>query len=185
MLSLKYKKNLSINLNKESYLKILTENDFSKDYLNWMKDYEITKFTEQSDVSHNTQNLKKFVKEKLISSSDLLFGIYVQSKHIGNIKLGPISWKHLSSDVSYIIGNKEFWNKGIATLAVSKIVEFGFKELGLKKINAGYYENNIGSKRVLSKCGFIVEGIRKNEILFENKRINQILVGISCEKDDV
>lgn len=179
MLSSNFKKSLKLNLDKESYLKILSEDDFSKDYLNWMKDYEITKFTEQSDVSHNTQNLKKFIREKFVSSCDLLFGIFVQSKHIGNIKLGPISWNHLSSDVSYIIGNKDFWNKGIATLAVSKTVEFGFDELGLKKINAGYYENNIGSQRVLSKCGFSVEGIRKNEILFENRRINQILVGIS------
>jgi RimJ/RimL family protein N-acetyltransferase len=60
---------------------------------------------------------------------------------------------------------------------VEAIVQYAVTELDLKKINSGYYENNVGSAKVLKKCGFVVEGYRIGQIIFENKRINQVLVG--------
>ena len=72
---------------------------------------------------------------------------------------------------------KEFWGKGIATKCVKKLGQFGIKELFLEKVNAGYYEKNIGSGKVLKNCGFEIEGIRESDVIFENQRIKSILVG--------
>ena len=44
-------------------------------------------------------------------------------------------------------------------------------------IDAGYYENNIGSAKVLQKCGFVVEGIKHSDVIFEKERIKSVLVG--------
>ena len=38
-------------------------------------------------------------------------------------------------------------------------------------------KNNIGSAKVFEKCGFVVEGVRKSDIIFEKKRIDCVLVG--------
>ena len=38
------------------------------------------------------------------------------------------------------------------------IIDYGTKELHLEKFNSGYYELNLGSEKVLKKCGFCVEG---------------------------
>ena len=54
---------------------------------------------------------------------------------------------------------------------------YASSELSIKKINAGYYDLNIGSAKVLGKCGFNVEGEKLSDIVFEGKRINSILVG--------
>ena len=70
-----------------------------------------------------------------------------------------------------------FWGKGIASRCVDTVVQFAITELGLKKINAAYYENNISSAKVLKKCGFVIEGNKVSEVIFENKRINSVLVG--------
>jgi RimJ/RimL family protein N-acetyltransferase len=83
----------------------------------------------------------------------------------------------MSAEVSYFIGEKNFWGKGIASKCVKTITQFGVSDLGLKKINAGYYENNIGSAKILEKCGFVVEGVKVSDIIFEKKRINSVLVG--------
>ena len=119
----------------------------------------------------------EFVSQKYDSESDLLFGIFFDGTHIGNIKLGPLKLEHMSTEVSYFIGEKEFWGKGIASKCIETIVQFAVSELGLKKISSGYYENNIGSAKVLKKCGFVIEGTKVSEIIFENKRINHVLVG--------
>ena len=83
----------------------------------------------------------------------------------------------MSAEISYFIGKKKFWGKGIASKCVETVVHFAVTELGLRKISAGYYENNIGSAKVLEKCGFVVEGNKISELIFEKKRINHILVG--------
>ncbi len=171
------KKNIKIKVDEQIFLKVLRLNDVSESYVEWLNDYEVTKFTEQKYFRHTLESTKTFVRQKDNSEGDLLFGIFFDGTHIGNIKLGPIRFEHMSAEVSYFIGEKKFWGKGIASKCVETVVHFAVKELGLKKINAGYYENNIGSAKVLEKCGFVVEGNKISDVIFEDKRISSVLVG--------
>ena len=171
------KKNIKIKVDEQILLKVLKINDVSASYVEWLNDYEVTKFTSQKYFKHTLDSTKSFVSQKYDSEGELLFGIYFDGTHIGNIKLGPIRFAHMSAEISYLIGEKEFWGKGIASKCVKAIVKFAVTELGLMKVNAGYYENNIGSAKVLQKCGFVVEGNRISEINFENERISSFLVG--------
>ncbi len=171
-----------LDVNAHCYLRVLTKNDVSDDYIAWMNDNDVTKYTEQRYIAHTRESVEAFVQQKICSSTDLLLGIYFEKTHVGNIKLGNVSWQHKSADISYFIGNKEFWGKGIASKCVSRIVGFSLNDIGLEKINAGYYENNIGSAKVLEKCGFKLEGRRISNVIFEGKRIDSILVGFTLEK---
>ena len=99
-------------------------------------------------------------------------------KHVGNIKLGPINKIHKSAEVSYIIGNKNFWKKGIATKSVKQIVKIAKKKFKLKKLIAGCYENNYGSIKVLKNNNFKQEAKFISQILFRSKRINMIVYGL-------
>ena len=170
-------KNIKIKVNEQICLRVLRLHDVSECYVEWLNDYEVTKFTEQRYFRHTVESTQTFVRQKDNSEGDLLFGIFFGGRHIGNIKLGPIRFEHMSAKVSYFIGEKKFWGKGIASKCVETVVHFAVKELGLKKINAVYYENNIGSTKVLEKCGFVVEGNKISDVIFENKRIGSVLVG--------
>ncbi len=56
-------------------------------------------------------------------------------------------------EVGYWIG-KEFWGKGIATKALAECVEI----VKTRPLFAHVAKHNIGSRRVLEKCGFAVVG---------------------------
>ncbi|MCR9153416.1 MAG: GNAT family N-acetyltransferase [Bacteroidetes bacterium] len=56
------------------------------------------------------------------------------------------------------------WNKGYASEVLSKMLDYGFDELKLHRIEAGCAVANIGSIKVLEKVGFIREG-RGRQIL--------------------
>ena len=77
-----FKEKLILKINKNCSLRILNPSDVSKDYILWMNDYEVVKFTEQSEILQSKSSIKKFVKEKLDSKSELLFGIFYKEKHI-------------------------------------------------------------------------------------------------------
>jgi len=148
------KKKLILKKNKKLVLKILQVKDVSSSYVRWLNNKEIVKYTEQRHFKHNSRSVKKFVSEKYKSNKDFLFGIYYKNKHVGNIKLGPLNERQKKSDISYIIGYKKFWNKGIASKSIDLISEFAFKTLKLKILRAGAYLENPGSIKVLKKNGY-------------------------------
>ena len=97
---------------------------------------------------------------------------------MGNIKLGPINRFHQSAEISYLIGNKNFWGKGLGTEAVKKIIQVAKRKFKLKKLTAGCYSNNYGSIKVLKRNSFKKEADLKSQILFKSKRINKLLFGL-------
>ena len=149
--------------------------DIHNEYLKWMNDLEIHKYTEQKYTNHSLASIKKFVKLKNKSKNEFLYGIFLKrnnlNSHIGNIKLGPINFIHKTGEISYFIGQKKLWGKGYTTLAIKEIIKIA-KKKGLKKLKAGVYEMNIGSKKVLEKNKFKLEGKMKSEIIYKGKRYN-------------
>lgn len=64
------------------------------------------------------------------------------------------SWEMAGErEVGYWLG-KEFWGKGIATEALRQFLEV----IKTRPLYAHAAKHNIGSKRVLEKCGFLVVG---------------------------
>ena len=155
--------------------KLNLKKDISKKYQNWMNDFEVHKFTEQKYTKHSLINIRNFVREKNKSKNEFLYGIFLKKNnlkiHIGNIKLGPIKFIHRTAEVSYFIGEKELWGKGYTTLAIKEIIKIA-KKMGLKKLKACLYEMNIGSKKVLEKNNFKLEGKMKSELVYNGRRCN-------------
>ena len=68
------------------------------------------------------------------------------------------------------------WGKGYVTLAIKEIIKIA-KNKKLKKLKAATYEMNIGSKKVLIKNGFKVEGVLKSAIIFKKRRYASYIFG--------
>ena len=51
----------------------------------------------------------------------------------------------------------EFWVKGYATEAFRRVLEFAFSENNVYRMSTGCLAENIGSERVMQKCGLIKE----------------------------
>jgi RimJ/RimL family protein N-acetyltransferase len=72
--------------------------------------------------------------------------IEFEDRVAGNV----VSWQHDGErDVGYWIG-REHWGKGVATAALSAFLD----ELDTRSLHAHVAAHNIGSIRVLEKCGF-------------------------------
>ena len=169
------KLNLIVDISASLSLKMINLNYVDETYLSWMNDYEVQKYTEQKGLKHSLNSITDFVNEKLESKNDYLFGIFSNDLHIGNIKLGPINWRHKTAQISYFIGNRDYWGQGIATLCISTVCKFASEELGLKKINGGVYSVNYPSQKVLEKCDFVKEGVRKKQKIYNGERVDEIL----------
>ena len=78
---------------------------------------------------------------------------------------GFVYWdiNHSKAELGYAL-SRDFWNKGIMSEVVGRIIDFGFKDMDLVRIEARCLPNNIGSARVMEKTGMICEGILRKQI---------------------
>jgi len=146
-------------------LKPLTETDYSVEYAAWLNNKLVNRYLETRWENQTEENLKTFLRNIEKDKNSVLYGIIYDGKHIGNIKVGPIDWNHLKSEIGYFIGNSEYLNKGLATEAVVRVTRFAFEDLGLNKCHAGAYSGNLSSCKVLKKAGYTLEGCQKNSLL--------------------
>lgn len=159
------------------YLRKISISDCNENYLNWMNDSEVNKYLESRFTSHSINSLKDFVNSMNNSENNVLFAIIDKSsdKHIGNIKLGNIHPVHKYADIGLIIGDKNYWGKGIGTKSIQLVTEHAFDNLNLRKVLAGVYEYNIGSIRAFEKCGFKRAYVKKDTYFFDGNYIDAIV----------
>ena len=69
-----------------------------------------------------------------------------------------------TADVAIIIGDKKFRSRGFGTLALQKLIKFGFKKLKLHRIGAEVFEYNQESERLFKKLDFKKEVILKQAL---------------------
>ncbi len=160
-------------------LKKIQNSDVSSEWVSWLNNKKINKYSNQRFLKHSVKTQKEFIRKKIKDKSSRMFAIFYLKQHIGIIELTKIDNVHKNCIVSFMIGNNKYWNKGLASEALRQILDIGFKTLKLKKITSSTYADNIGSERVMLKNGFKVEGLIKNFYKYGNKRMDKKLLGIS------
>lgn len=158
---------------KQVCLRPLTLEDVSDDYIAWMNDYEIVKYTESRFTTHTRQSINEFVK-KANTATAHTFAIVAKdsNKHIGNIKLDGIDERLHDGDVGLIIGRKEYHGRGIATECIRLVTEYAFKQLGLQRVWCGIYAPNIGSIKAFNKAGWEIFATEPQSCYFEGKYVD-------------
>lgn len=105
------------------------------------------------------------------------------SKTIGMIMLENLDWKNRTAEIGYKIsappGNRI---KGDMTDAVRGMLKYAFNELGFNCINTVILENNMPSRNLCKRVGFVEEGILRKRVYKEGEFKNLISVSILKEE---
>ena len=97
------KKNLKAN---SIELRPLSENDYSDEYLMWLENEEINRYLETRWEEQTEQKIRSFLRSMESSENNILYGMILDQKHIGNIKIGPINCNNLAAEVCYFIRSR-------------------------------------------------------------------------------
>lgn len=154
----------------------------SERYVEWLNDPEIYRYLE-SGGNYTYKMLEDYLIE--VESKKILFwGIHLKSdnKHIGNIKIDPVSEKHGWGEYGIILGDREEWGKGYAFEASQTIIKHCFDVLNLRKINLGVVQENLAAVKLYTKLGFNVEGLYKYHIVQGTRYLHSLRMAIFNNK---
>lgn len=152
-------------------LRKLTANDVG-DVFAYCSAEEISKYT--TWYSHQTI-------EDSVQYVDRVLGLYeqndiapwgIEDKETGAVigTVGFVYWhpKHAKAELAYAL-SRAHWNKGLMSEAAGRIIRFGFEAMQLVRIEARCHLSNIGSSRVMEKCGMEFEGVLRKNILVKGQ----------------
>ena len=160
------------------FLRILRQSDATKEYCGWLNDSRVNLYlaTKRATIA----GLKKYIREKNKSSNALLFGIFFREnqKHIGNIKLEPIDFKESKTTVGIMIGDKNYWGKGLATEAIKLLTDFAFRKLKLGEVNLGVISEHKSAIKAYKKAGLKIDKVEKKSVRYGNKVYDKLTMSI-------
>lgn len=87
---------------------------------------------------------------------------------IGTCGFTAIDIANNSAEIGYVI-NPDFHGRGLATEAVERVMEFGFNELGLNRIQARFMKGNEKSQRLMERVGMTFEGYSRQAVFIKGE----------------
>jgi len=103
------------------------------------------------------------------------FAIEIEGEAAGGIGVSRLDdiYRH-TGEIAYWLA-KRHWNRGIVSQAVDAITRYAFTELDLARLQAGVLAWNVGSIRVLEKCGYVREGLQRRGAYKEGQFADLVL----------
>ena len=81
-------------------------------------------------------------------------------------------------EIGYRLYQPENWGKGYTTEAVSLFVPFLFETRSIDRVQAMILSDNVGSRRVLEKCGFTLEGTLRQAVFHRGRNRDALIYSI-------
>lgn len=156
----------------------LRESDVDIRYIEWLSDYETTKFLEARFERNTREEIIAFVQRHRSSANSILWAIRIKadSTFIGTIKLSKVNSYHQTAEIGFMLGANSFRRQGLTSEAIEAVTQWSFTKLELKKIYAFCYSRNFPSQSTLLRTGFKAEGELKSHVRGEDGLRESLLV---------
>jgi ribosomal-protein-alanine N-acetyltransferase len=158
------------------FLGELTVSHVDDRYVNWLLDPKVNKFMEVKNTLVSIESQKDFITGINLSPNSIIFGIFTESGIlIGSIKCGPISFEEKSAEIGLMIGDSNYWGRGIASESIELICKFAKTELNLSRLTAGVYSKNLASFRAFKANGFEIDNVLKEFVEIESGFLDDLI----------
>jgi [ribosomal protein S5]-alanine N-acetyltransferase len=156
--------------------------DVNSTYLSWLTDNEVMQGL--ATTGYTIEKLRGYVASRVNRPDVAFFAIRSNEtgEHIGNIKLEVQDAPAAVADLGLLIGNKQYWGKGVGHEACGLAIGYGFEAMKLRKIYLAVYDNNPKARRLYEKLGFKLEGTLRSHVLVNGAYYDKHLMGLFKEE---
>jgi RimJ/RimL family protein N-acetyltransferase len=103
---------------------------------------------------------KEKEKEKPTKGYEFTIELKEKKSCIGGIALAKVNKDQGTATLGYWLG-EDYWRKGYGSEALKAVLDFAFKKLKLRRLEAGVFTGNPSSGKLLEKFGAKMEGMKR------------------------
>ncbi|NGM84793.1 GNAT family N-acetyltransferase [Paenibacillus sp. 7124] len=168
-------------LETERFILRQLKQDDSREIFQYFSLDEVTKFYDLESFTkiEQAEELIDRWNQKFERNQGIRWGITLRSESrvIGTCGFHGWMKNHYKAEIGYEL-TPEYWRQGYMTEVIQKIIEFGFNNLGLNRIEAFVEPENVGSRKVLEKIGFSEEGTLKEHFYWRNRFVDTVIYAL-------
>ena len=143
------------------------QEDDAEDVFGYAKNPEVAKYTTW-EAHKSLKDTKIYInwvigRYKNDETGDWVIQLKETGKIIGSLGFAQLDLHNSCGSIGYALG-KEYWGRGIATEAVKRLIQFGFEEMELNRIDAVHIPENEASGKVMQKSGMKYEGLIRQKL---------------------
>ena len=158
--------NFEIQVNDKIVLKLRNEEDAQAffEIVNRNRE-EFQKWFPWTNTTLSSEDTKKFIikcQEEFNDKKAADFGVLYEGKWVGSMGFHTIKFDHEWAEIGYWLDG-DFVGKGIMTECVKGMINYGFDDLHLHRIQIKCDSINTKSKAIPERLGFKLEGVTRED----------------------
>lgn len=168
---------------KRIYLAMLERADCKKLWNDFEYDFNCP--AEEFNIGHSDEKADEWFDEiqKLQGNQNVRLGIFLNDGTvIGDVALQNIDRVNRKCSVGIGIAKIKNRSKGYGTEAVSLMLDYGFRFLGMERITANTLEINVGAQKSIKNCGFKLEGRERKAVYLNGNKYDRWCYAILKEE---
>ncbi len=153
-------------------LRRLTKNDYC-DMFEYSCDPSLTKYLtwDPHPDKNYTHKYLTYIQSKYRSMEFFDWAIIYNGKMVGTCGFTTLNEQDNYGEIGYVV-SPAYQNMGIATEAVTKVLEFGFDVLKLNRIEARFMIENSASRKIMEKVGMTFEGVLRESMYIKGRYVS-------------
>lgn len=166
------------------YLRGLDKEDLVGNYFQWFNDQDVCRFNSHGRAPNNMSKMESYLQRAHNDPSLAVFAICDRENdvHIGNICLQNINFVDRSAEYAVVLGEKDYWGKGVAKDASDLLLRHAFLTLNLRRIYCGTSADNTGMQKLAAYMGMKEEGRRREALFKEGHYVDVLEYGVLYEE---
>jgi [ribosomal protein S5]-alanine N-acetyltransferase len=161
----------------KAVLSLFTEADLSHDYVSWLNDPEVTKYSNQRFRAHSLASCAKYLAS-FIGTPNLFLKIQRPSDllPVGTMT-AYFSLPHQTVDVGIMVGRRDVWGSGIGQDAWNLLINWLLIQPTIRKVTAGTLRCNASMIKLLERSGMTLEAVRPQQELLDGVPVDIVYYG--------
>ena len=130
-------------------------------------------------IAYCTNNIKNGNK----NSFEFAIELKLENKVIGGTSVENINIFHGTAGGGIWL-NEKYQRYGYGAEAFGEKIRFSFEELGLRRLENGFFNGNIGSQKMQEKFGYKIEGVKRKKYrcMADSEYKDEIITGLLKEE---
>jgi diamine N-acetyltransferase len=149
--------------------------------IRWVNDEEITRNLSDAFIYpvSRSDELKWLESVALANHREKVFAIENETGElIGSIGLHNINWVERKAELGILIGEKKYWGVGYGYRALQALLQLAFNKMNLHRVYLRVFENNTGAIRLYQRCGFLQEGLLREDHYYAGQYYHTLVMGV-------
>lgn len=159
-------------------------------YYQWLHDIDVVRYIGRDELlaGISLSEAEDYVKQLLANEYCSFLAVHdnESGKFIGTAKvnfINELGRKNGIADMGIMLGERDFWGKGMSTDILRSISIYAFDELNARKLSAGAFSLNVAVIRAFIRIGYEIDGRLRQQLRVDDGYCDHVL--LSCFENEL